>query len=320
MPRSIPLPLELWLEIAGYLFYHEKWREHGVKLLDADEQNARRDLLACSKVSHVPRQAALPFLFHTLACRMNPKCAPLTCAWCGPTKLANRRCRQLEDLESLPESLPAICDLVCELRISIRPAGAPILLSGNALLRALRRFKKVRAIILVDADMRWDVQSLSEGETECSRDAWELESFTYRLQDTAFNERKGVSWSIIESILSELTSVETFTVSGGRFHKISAGTTRKCTVPAKVTSLEVNNLKGMEVLLASLNRTTAIQWGALTCLHFSYLSEGCSQRMSALLRHAGANLVQLSLELVHSYIFSANCKHTHRNVKHKINS
>ena len=146
------LPPEIHQHIAAQIFVYEPRfysAKTGRKLYLDEEAAAKDDLLALSQVSREYRLASLPYLFHTMAFRVNDMDEP-----CPDQE--GCRCRHVNDFRAAVKVFAAMRENIKEVRIRGGCiADVPGVINGRELVPALHRLPKLESLdfrdILLDS-------------------------------------------------------------------------------------------------------------------------------------------------------------------------
>ena len=174
------LPPEIIEHIAENVFVNIprfKIRKAQKTLYFKSELTARDNLLSLSRVSWEFRLAVLPYLFHTVAFRVNEN--DLHCS-----SSSGRCCRRMCDFRDFVKATPAARENIKEVRIlggCLAGEEEPII-NGVVLIAALRCLPKLRAVDIRDVELRShtrtkDMQDIIAQETS------PLHELSYVIQD-----------------------------------------------------------------------------------------------------------------------------------------
>ena len=258
------------------------------------------------------RQAALPFLFHTIAFSISlykelgyPGCT----------------CRAPEYMQIEQASCTAISAHVRELRLRMRCPDdqcsdgycEELELSGEIIFGFASRFPKLQVIRLESVAVYWDWNHRTRFIPRSPPLPLTAERFNWGVDVPQF-EHLEISVTDILDTLAAFSSVERIHFTHLEFYDGHADTWQrrigdaKLVRPVKISNLRVSECKEPRDLLAILHATNALEPKALTALSLSSLTEGCMPSLSRFLRAFGANLERLELGIFELDMFAAQCE------------
>ena len=306
------------------LFRYEQRDDLSSRLFSRREVASKQALLACSEVSVAMRQAALPFLFHTIAFSITPH---------YDLGFSHCTCHSFDDLEVDEDEDEVYWEdfrgiysrnrqFVRELRVRMRCTtgqcayygfGSPEL-SGAVLLNFAASLPRLRVLILENIELSWGVQPPRLAQTPMLA----LESFSCRAKHHLGSEYLEAAVSDIAYTLTALVSADTVHFNYHCFYNRRAlpdgwqAEIMKLERSVKISSLRFTECLNVGCLLDFLRATSALQPDTLKTLKCSSLSEGCMIPVSNFLVAYGAKLGELSLEIPGLDHFSQQCACGHR--------
>ena len=186
------LPAELLVHIIGSIAYHEQeWQNDwvGVCPYSGKEREAKDTLLACSLASRHLRNITFPYLFHSMALRVDFNVGKV-----HDSGVEGWRTRTLDELEKFLDSCQRACYAIQELRI----CGADIVIDVGgytgpstpqiggtellALVKILARLHRLRVLALRDV-LFGNLTSLGTEGLDSSSALPILEQFHYSMHD-----------------------------------------------------------------------------------------------------------------------------------------